>query len=394
MATSKSLDAGIDSLDNFATLFLSKGRMPGYLGFVPGMRNHVVGKRYAEASLRASDCTDMLRKGVNPSGSADLVDDRPQGRQHLYAQLATPIQDSPTLAPPHVGKRKPYIDSAATGQIDPRLIPKVVGGTLENRAPMKTSKSVSMPKLPYENRRCYFRKEYPEKPPETGPTSGKIPGYTGFQAGAQHLFAQSYGRISNDLNANPNASPVQLSKQFMRYGEGRPNRQHFTYETTAIPGYQGHVPARDAYVYGKTYGHSAALARDARLALNEGKNPSCLAGMVDHRPTGRVDLYSESHITHHEANPQPLRMHMGKGVNQPVFRFTTNDYKIRERVEDDIKEVQQGRHKMVGYTGHLRGEQHLYAQSYGKMTRQLEDAREKDALDSLVEYKHDEPQKR
>ena len=31
-------------------------------------------------------------------------------------------------------------------------------------------------------------------------------------------------------------------------------------------------------------------------------------------------------------------------------------------------EVNEGRHKVVGYTGHIPGQQHIYAQSYGRMT--------------------------
>ena len=36
--------------------------------------------------------------------------------------------------------------------------------------------------------------------------------------------------------------------------------------------------------------------------------------------------------------------------------------------EEEMQEVNEGRHKVVGYTGHIPGQQHIYAQSYGRMT--------------------------
>lgn len=390
MATTKSLDAGMDSLD----MFTAKGKMPGYLGFVPGMRNHVIGKRYAEATLRAGDCTGMLRSGLNPSGNASLVDDRPQGRQFLYAQMATPIRDEPALAPPHVGKRKPLLDSATTGQIDPRLMPKVVGGHGDERGPVKTVKTATMPSLPYGSKRFIMRKEYPEKPPDMGSdvTKAMMPGYTGHQAASQHVFAQSYGKITQALNENIDDTPVDKSRKFISYGEERPGNARFSYETNMIPGYQGHIPAKDTYIYGRTYGTSAGLAKEAREKMEAGKSPAMLHNLVDIRPTGRVDLYAESQIVHHEANPTPLLCHLGKGVAQPKFRFTTNDYKIRERYNDDVLDVMQGKHNVVGYTGHVRGEQHVYSQGYGRMTRLLNDAKHSDSLDALVDFVDDRPQ--
>lgn len=392
MATAKSLDAGLDSLD----LFTAKGKMPGYLGFVPGMRNHVIGKRYAEATLRASDCTSMIRSGMNPSGASVLVDDRPQGRQFLYAQLATPIQDEPALAPPHVGKRKPLLDSATTGQIDPRLMPKTIGGLGEDRCPLRTVKTSTMPALPYGNRRFITKKEYPEKPPEnwSGENNAKMPGYTGHQPASQHVFAQSFGKITNALNATATDNPVEKSKKFIDFGEERPVGESFSYETSMVPGYQGHIPGKDNYVYGKTYGAATGLAKEARGLMDDRCNPSVLTHLVDNRPTGRVDLYAESHILHHVEDPKPLLMHLGKGVAKPQFRFTTNDYKIRERYEEDVKQVQEGRHHIVGYTGHVRGEQHIYSQGYGKMTRTLQDARHMDSLDALVDFEDDRPQRK
>eukprot|EP00241_Pyramimonas_parkeae_P006327 CAMPEP_0114230666 /NCGR_PEP_ID=MMETSP0058-20121206/3598_1 /TAXON_ID=36894 /ORGANISM="Pyramimonas parkeae, CCMP726" /LENGTH=391 /DNA_ID=CAMNT_0001341895 /DNA_START=151 /DNA_END=1326 /DNA_ORIENTATION=- len=389
-ALTKSLDRGMDSLD----LFTAKGRMPGYLGHVPGMRNHVIGRRYADATVRAGDAADMMRHGVNPSGTASLVDDRPQGRHYLYAQIAEGVRDEPKLAPPHVGKRKPLLNHATTGQIDPRLMPKVVGSLGEDRGPMKTIKCASLPTLPYGNKRFLTRKEYPEAPPtDVRGSASKLPGYTGHQASSQHMFAQSYGRITQALNQDAGLSPAQLAKQFIHFGEERPVGDSLDLHHAVVPGYQGHVPGKDNYVYGKTFGASAVLASEANSVLQTGKSPSVLASLVDHRPTGRVDLYAESHIQHKQADPTPLLMHLGKGVAQPNFREVTADYKIRERYEDDVKEVQTGKHHVVGYTGHVRGEQHVYSQGYGKMTRMLHGA-DQGIHDRLLDFEDDRPHRK
>ena len=134
-------------------------KIPGYQGYIPGKNNHVIGKRYTEAAARAMDCTaELRRKGKaknirksssyrtivtiiititslililililtiitiitiinmvtititgNPNGMVELVDDRPQGRNFLYAQTAHSKQDDddgPQLCQLHVGRRR------------------------------------------------------------------------------------------------------------------------------------------------------------------------------------------------------------------------------------------------------------------------------------------------
>ncbi|KAK3251171.1 hypothetical protein CYMTET_39482 [Cymbomonas tetramitiformis] len=93
--------------------FVSDGRIPGYQGYIPSMNNHVIGKRYTDATNVADDCSGVLATGANPSSMESLVDNRPQGRHFLYAQVADHgPQEDPRLAPPHVGKRIPLKNEA------------------------------------------------------------------------------------------------------------------------------------------------------------------------------------------------------------------------------------------------------------------------------------------
>jgi len=64
-------------------------------------------------------------------------------------------------------------------------------------------------------------------------------------------------------------------------------------------------------------------------------------------------------------------VHVSKGVVRTTFMEKGEDYKLREKVPDDIRTVQRAAHRVVGYTGHVHGQQHVYSQSFGKMTRSL-----------------------
>jgi hypothetical protein len=71
------------------------------------------------------------------------------------------------------------------------------------------------------------------------------------------------------------------------------------------------------------------------------------------------------------------------------------DYKLREKLMPDIPEVQLATHRVVGYTGHVHGQQHVYAQSFGKMTRALHGGHANltapDTTDALLHYRDDRP---
>lgn len=392
-----SLDTHMDSLD----FLVSRGAMPGYSGHIPGMRNHVIGRRFAEATLRASDCSDLLRRGSNPSSLEGCVDARPQGRNFFYAQMHAGKEGAPCLADPHFGKRKPFINGAVTGEVDYRLMPKVIGGLGDHTLP--AMKTVSISKLPYANRRFVTRKEYPEACiSDTQADNGKVPGYTGHQPSAMHVYAKPYGQITSDLS-HASTVPTDRAKQFINYGEVRPNGAWPTDANVdatrlavpgRIPGYQGFIPGKDNHVYGRTYGDSAKLAVEANTLLRNGGNPSCDQHMAEFRPQGRVDLYAEAHMKSRHHSHHPLLLHMGKGMFQHTFQEKGADFKLRDKSHDQMNKVHEGRHQLAGYSGHVHGEQHMFGKSYGETTRKLHGVGATQTIsDDLLYYADPRPNK-
>ena len=98
--------------------------------------------------------------------------------------------------------------------------------------------------------------------------------------------------------------------------------------------------------------------------MKGGGNASGLVELVENHPHGRVDLYAQGKDVNPPTERQPLKVRVSKGCSRPEFFETGQDYKIREKVPDDIHEVQQAKHRIVGYTGHIHGQQHIYAKSY------------------------------
>jgi len=371
-----------------------EGRIPGYQGYIPGMKNHLFGKRYSEATRKAEDCAAVLRNAGNPSSLQTLVDDRPQGRNFLYAQVAQqgPPQD-PVLAPAHVGKRMPLLDDSL-GEIDFRKMKTVIGNKPHE---MKTIKSASLPALPYRAKKFFTGREVPDAPPLT---EGNLPGYTGHQHGAQHVYAKSYGSTTKALNedvlggGSVELSPtknvtMERSHKFLHYGEGRPVGDCLT-EKHRIPGYQGYIPSKDNHIYGKTYGEATNLAPLAEGIMGQGGNASAIKDLVDMRPQGPVDLYAQSFDINPPTEKKPLPVHVSKGVVRTVFVEQGKDYKYREKISEDIKVVKKAEHRVVGYTGHVHGQQHVYSQSFGKMTRALKDSKAS-TTDQLLYFADERP---
>ena len=86
---------------------------------------------------------------------------------------------------------------------------------------------------------------------------------------------------------------------------------------------------------------------------------------------GRVDLYAETHIKNRHHTEVPLMLHMGKGMMQHTFQERGADHKLRDKACTDMSMVSRAKHQLVGYTGHVHGEQHMFAKSYGETTRKL-----------------------
>ena len=91
------------------------------------------------------------------------------------------------------------------------------------------------------------------------------------------------------------------------------------------------------------------------------------------------------------------QVHVSKGRVDEGTLLRGKDHKLREPITEDNAKVMRGHHKIVGYTGHVHGHQHVYAKSFGKMTRDLsggEDLQNPHTQDDLLYYRDDRPQQK
>ena len=152
--------------------------------------------------------------------------------------------------------------------------------------------------------------------------------------------------------------------------------------TPAFAPCSGYIPGKDNHIYSKTYGQATELAPQAVDAMVKhkavGLATQAVSGMkelVDERPQGKVDLFAQGYDINaregYEATPAPL--HEQRSLARPTVQFLVKgkDHKLRERNGQDVELVKEGQHHVVGYTGHVHGHQHVYAESFGKMTRGL-----------------------
>jgi hypothetical protein len=82
-------------------------------------------------------------------------------------------------------------------------------------------------------------------------------------------------------------------------------------------------------------------------------------------------MYAQAHVGDVPYVATPLPYRVSKGVVRVAFKERGLDNKWRNVVPEDIREVQEAKHRIVGYTGHTHGSQHVYGESVGKMTRRL-----------------------
>jgi len=313
--------------------FLNSGAkaIPGYTGHVPAMRNFVVGQTYQSATVAAGKAADTQRLGVNPASMSELVDQRPQGRQYLYAQVAHSIV--PEQAPSN------YV--------------------------MPTPHSASLPELTFKRRDFADRKTYSEEVPEiVRKETQRVPGYTGHMHASQHMFGQSFGRVARDLVGSSIRTNI-TSRRLCEFGEDRPQGEPLQGDGMRIPGYTGIIRSKDNHIYGHTYADSTKLALKAVATIEEGGNASALPELTDYRPIGRVDLYTQRGGDKTEM----IYRHIPSYLVTKSLKFAST----RKTYANDagIKEVNAAKHMLPGYTGHLRGGEELYAGTYGKLSRTL-----------------------
>lgn len=245
---------------------------------------------------------------------------------------------------------------------------KVAVGT-NGPGTMKAVQAASLPELPYSLKKFFTGKET-KSAPEVH-KGGSMPGYTGHQHAGQHVYGMSYGHTTRRLQEDPNQTMQERSDKFIGYADWRPPGEILAEKGKKIPGYQGFIPAKDNHVFGKTYGNATMLAPEAEAAMRAGGNAAAMTNLVETRPIGGPDMYAEAHQSEVPYKPEPLPYRVSKGVVRINFKEQGNDKKWRNVVPDDIKEVQEARHRIVGYTGHTHGAQHVYGESVGKLTRRL-----------------------
>jgi len=304
---------------------------------------------------------------VTPNDMEELVDKRPQGRNFLYAQCA---QKGATL----------FRD-----------------GTLASPPPtytLPTKPTASMPGLSFQTREFVGRKAPTEEIPSSVKLDNKhIPGYTGHLHGEQHVFGTSFGETSHRLQ-NSALDTTGTSMNLLGFGEGRPQAPLLQGGGARIPGYTGHIPAKDRHIYGHTYGSSALLAKTAVAEQREGGSAAALPQLVDHRPQGRVDLYTQEPDAD-LARTAELRDR--SAVLPPHLKMTVDKFvaaKAKTTKAAQLEQFRQSAHCLPGYTGHIHGDQHVYGTTYGKTTGQLlEHGTAKQITSDLIKFEDARPQR-
>ncbi|GBG59149.1 hypothetical protein CBR_g32166 [Chara braunii] len=80
--------------------------------------------------------------------------------------------------------------------------------------------------------------------------------------------------------------------------------------------------------------------------------------------------------------------------SQGKYVVMCEDYKLREPTHEVMDMVVQARHQLTGYTGHIHGAQHVFAESYGHKTRRLREHPKDYTSDSLIDFADDRPNAR
>jgi hypothetical protein len=186
---------------------------------------------------------------------------------------------------------------------------------------------------------------------------GRLPGYTGFQAGGQHVFAESQGRATRDLRQAHVSNPSDKNS-FVDYGESRTSlKSTLTYSSSTrdpvtdkssnshVPGYAGHTPTtRDAI--GQRFGKATADS-----LYEKSKKNVWYSGEVSAR-----------------VPKSQLPREMG------LPRETGGEAKMSNR-----------NNQLPGYTGFVQHSKDTFAKTYGETTRQLKNPAPLNPLNTTIE---------
>jgi hypothetical protein len=361
----------------------------------------VIGRSYSEMTRRAQVAVDTMRAGGNPAGHPALVESRPVGEQHLYAQVA-PLgpPEPPRLGQPHVGKRKPLLDETK-GVRDFRNARVGVG--TNGFGSMRAVPTASLAPTPFGNKIPFTGREKGEKtlPSDYPPPVGHMPGYTGHLHASKHIYGKSYGHTSRQLvveadaagSDEPTTPPsrefetrraqsahLHVSGRLSGYAEHNPQGTRGFDDANRrahIPGYTGHVPVKNVEMYGVSYGRATGLAPSAERAIKAGAVGAAMPSLSESRPAGEPERYAQALLPTVPGKPvpyvaQPLAYRLSKGaVDVSAFKERGEDNKWRAARGEDVAEVIRGEHRVPGCTLYTHGRNHVFGESSAKMTRRL-----------------------
>ena len=321
----------------------------------------MIGRSYGEMTRRAQVAVETMRAGGNPAGHPDLVESRPVGTQHLYAQVA-PLgpPEPPRLGQPHVGKRKPLLDETK-GVRDFRNA--LVGVGTNGFGSMRAAPSASLAPTPFGNKIEFTGREKGEKtlPSDYPPPVGHMPGYTGHIHASKHLYGKSYGHASRQLvteaerESGESAAPassalsasgnLRVSGRLSGYAEHNPQGTRGRDDANRrahIPGYTGHVPVKDVEIHGVSFGHATGLAPGAERAIKSGAVGAAMPSLGESRPAGAPERYAQALMPTTPGKPvpyvaQPLAYRLSKGaVDVSAFKEKGEDNKWRAARGEDV----------------------------------------------------------
>ncbi|KAH8951845.1 hypothetical protein BDL97_09G051900 [Sphagnum fallax] len=199
------------------------GPPPGYTGFVPAYKNHLVGHSYGDSCRRAAAITDSFRIG-KPELAIHLGgENKCEGRDFYYSQLAHPgLINEPKAVNWKASKREtPAEMKYCTGKLDIKSMRQCIGTT--EKYVKETPLAMSFGDLPYKSVKLHTRREYEKYGPDTLQViEGKhhLIGYTGHVHANQHIFSQTYGQATRRLKGNP--ADCYTSAAYIRFSENRP----------------------------------------------------------------------------------------------------------------------------------------------------------------------------
>lgn len=244
----------------------TEGRIPGYCGYVPGMKNHIWGQRYTDGTREAVTQTQkILNCGTRgaPHQPTSKRFEQSEPIDYLIPKGAFTLKRT----------TKEEIHGVSTGHI-PGYDGFVAGvenhtcGTRYAEATVKGKECLAMQrqeKRPYGEQPSLVDAPRPNQShvPNNSHLSDRcIPGYQGYiPAMNNHSFGARYTEVSHNAAKMAKAGTCHLE------GTSLPPEEFLTSGKGCIPGYQGYIPGLNNHVYGTRYSQATSQAADIRRTL-------------------------------------------------------------------------------------------------------------------------------